>query len=430
MGAVGQGGQTHYNMGANQTVTQLMRELETQVNTARTAAASATATPDGNSTLRRTRITGIVNDMKLYSFQVYADIPAPVNSSIKGTAFSVGTSGGNKTFLLTSAHVVRDLTTGTAASPGTLRVVDNQGGTVLFTVVAYDDGADVAVGYIAGVWPHLAPWFVPANAAVNKWRALSIQGEESMVYGFPWVDKGMVTFGHVADAGTTSDIAHGATYGQRTHVVVDNPTWSGNSGSVVLSVDRRTVIGMQSWGASREVAGVNQPEPNTHVEPIDVFSACVPQWVLRNLYYRVVGTASMTGNLQTARWQPEITFTEPVVTIGSIHRGVRVSTRASSSTFNQPGVNESIGELLIRTAIDPVANTVILVRCVVTVVPAGAQYANLLNTTLVFGYRDGELSPWDLAYLEQDGNAPQTYTLNVVLSVNGVEVTHPLTILV
>ena len=52
MGAVGQGGQTHYNMGANQTVTQLMRELETQVNTARTAAASATATQDGNSTLK------------------------------------------------------------------------------------------------------------------------------------------------------------------------------------------------------------------------------------------------------------------------------------------------------------------------------------------------------------------------------------------
>jgi S1-C subfamily serine protease len=376
MGAVGQGGQTHYNMGSSKTLLQLLQELETQINTARTEA-TASETAALQHSKRQTALSDLISSAMTRVAQTratYAD-----DTSATGSASLISVNYQGLDLWLTNSHTVRK----DGANATSLVILRPTTEIVPANIVAWDDGYDVAFFTTAPTG------LQPLQLMAQEWREQPAQGTEVYMLGSPFTDKFTVTCGIVSDPGSIPELFSGA---PRTHTILDIVSRSGNSGGPAIDNTGRIV------SISRLGATINN-------ETLETLGWTVPSWAIKALLEQVT-VSNITGDL-TPLWIPEVEIEATPAPNSGLWTGLSVT----SSTNLEP---ESIGSKLQALGHD---NEAVLESIV------------LDGVTYTLGFLDGQFSIHDFSYLGANATATLNYSYVDINTSNTVsDLSMPLTI--
>lgn len=361
MGSVGQGGQTHYNMGANKTMTQLLQELETQVNTARTEAANGAGneTAAAQHVKRQTALSSLISGAMTRVAQTRATYADDTSGTGSASLIGINYQGGLDLWL-TNSHTVRK----DSANATSLTILRPTSEVVPSNIVAWDDDYDVAFF----TTPH-QPGLQPLELMAQTWREQPAQGTEVYMLGSPYTDKFTVTTGIVSDSGSIPDYFSST---PRTHTILDCVSRPGNSGGPVID-NTGKIVSIARYGATY------------NDELLETVAWTVPSWAIKDMLRRVT-LSGVTGNL-TPVWIPEVEFSSVTVPPSGLWFGLQVVSETTSNT-------ESIG----RRLTDLNHTNSLLLKSI-----------QIGGNTYTLGYLDGQLSVHDFSYYGSNTAATLNY---------------------
>lgn len=369
MGNIGQGGQAHYNMGAGKTIFQILQELETQINTARTEAATGSETAAAQHVKRQTALSALISGAMTRVAQTRATFADDTSGT--GSASLIAINYNGLDLWLTNSHTVRS----SSQNATSLVILRPTSEVMPATIVAWDDGYDVAFFTTAPTG------LQPLQLMAQAWREQPAQGTEVYMLGSPYTDKFTVTTGIVSDSGSIPDLFSGT---PRTHTILDCVSRGGNSGGPIID-NTGSIVSIARLGAA--VGG----------ETLETIAWTVPSWAIKDLLRRVT-VSNITGDL-TPLWIPEVDIVSLSVPNSGLWFGLGVTTLTNQ-------VPDSIGAKLMQLGHD---NSAVL------------KSIEIGPMTYTLGYLDGQLSVHDFSYFGANTAATLNYSYVDLVSSNTVD---------